>query len=243
MENSINAGLSENELERLADRLEATADPEALTLEGVDGLFCALIASPRTVMPNEYLPIIFGPEESAFANIDDAQATMSLLMRYWNSIIADLERESIHLPFVFDTAAGELPGREWAEGFLAGTRLARDGWKELFDSEREGHLFMIPLMAGEVDPQWPKEPVTPQLEEDVLHSMSVGFLRSYQHFTEARRRGALAAYDRAEPSRKPFSADPYVRPEPKVGRNDPCPCGSGKKFKKCCAAASDALLH
>lgn len=26
---------------------------------------------------------------------------------------------------------------------------------------------------------------------------------------------------------------PYVRAEPKVGRNDPCPCGSGKKFKKC----------
>ncbi len=28
-----------------------------------------------------------------------------------------------------------------------------------------------------------------------------------------------------------------VRSEPKVGRNDPCPCGSGKKFKKCCADA------
>ena len=27
-----------------------------------------------------------------------------------------------------------------------------------------------------------------------------------------------------------------VREEPKVGRNDPCPCGSGKKFKKCCGA-------
>ena len=26
-----------------------------------------------------------------------------------------------------------------------------------------------------------------------------------------------------------------VRSQPKVGRNDPCPCGSGKKFKKCCA--------
>jgi hypothetical protein len=26
----------------------------------------------------------------------------------------------------------------------------------------------------------------------------------------------------------------YVRPTPKVGRNDPCPCGSGKKYKKCC---------
>jgi len=30
---------------------------------------------------------------------------------------------------------------------------------------------------------------------------------------------------------------PVVREEPKVGRNDPCPCGSGKKFKKCCGTA------
>jgi uncharacterized protein YchJ len=29
---------------------------------------------------------------------------------------------------------------------------------------------------------------------------------------------------------------PYVREQPKVGRNDPCVCGSGKKFKKCCGA-------
>lgn len=28
----------------------------------------------------------------------------------------------------------------------------------------------------------------------------------------------------------------YVREQPKVGRNDPCPCGSGKKYKKCCGA-------
>jgi preprotein translocase subunit SecA len=29
---------------------------------------------------------------------------------------------------------------------------------------------------------------------------------------------------------------PYIRESPKVGRNDPCPCGSGKKYKKCCGA-------
>ena len=29
---------------------------------------------------------------------------------------------------------------------------------------------------------------------------------------------------------------PYVRDAPKIGRNDPCTCGSGKKFKKCCGA-------
>lgn len=30
--------------------------------------------------------------------------------------------------------------------------------------------------------------------------------------------------------------EPYVRETPKVGRNEPCPCGSGKKYKKCCGA-------
>jgi uncharacterized protein YecA (UPF0149 family) len=30
------------------------------------------------------------------------------------------------------------------------------------------------------------------------------------------------------------------RGQPKVGRNDPCPCGSGKKYKKCCGVASAA---
>ena len=30
-----------------------------------------------------------------------------------------------------------------------------------------------------------------------------------------------------------MAVKPIVNAEPKVGRNDPCPCGSGKKYKKC----------
>ena len=39
-----------------------------------------------------------------------------------------------------------------------------------------------------------------------------------------------------EPYTRPWYAPqlPYMRAEPKPGRNDPCPCGSGKKYKKCC---------
>ncbi|MDD4024862.1 MAG: YchJ family protein [Kiritimatiellae bacterium] len=33
---------------------------------------------------------------------------------------------------------------------------------------------------------------------------------------------------------KIYGPDPIMREHPKVGRNDPCPCGSGRKFKKCC---------
>jgi SEC-C motif domain protein len=36
----------------------------------------------------------------------------------------------------------------------------------------------------------------------------------------------------------PLRNGPYVREEPKIGRNDPCSCGSGKKFKKCHGTAA-----
>jgi len=34
-------------------------------------------------------------------------------------------------------------------------------------------------------------------------------------------------------------ADQIIHASPKVGRNDPCPCGSGKKYKKCCLNKSN----
>jgi preprotein translocase subunit SecA len=43
-------------------------------------------------------------------------------------------------------------------------------------------------------------------------------------------RGADAATGRAAPAR----VEPRTVTGDKVGRNDPCPCGSGKKYKKCC---------
>jgi hypothetical protein len=51
---------------------------------------------------------------------------------------------------------------------------------------------------------------------------------------ERQRRWAEA--DDALADEPALSDEPYVRPTPKVGRNDPCPCRSGKKYKKCCGA-------
>ena len=49
-------------------------------------------------------------------------------------------------------------------------------------------------------------------------------------------------YFRGE-TRAEFAAPqaPHARRGPKVGRNDPCPCGSGRKHKKCCGASSDSF--
>ncbi len=38
------------------------------------------------------------------------------------------------------------------------------------------------------------------------------------------------------------STETYVRPQPKIGRNDPCPCGSGKKYKNCCGRKAQAEI-
>ena len=235
--------MSDAEIEQLAERLAAIKTEGSLSLEGVDGLFCALVASPDSVPPSGYLPLILGGEPGnsrAFANPEDANRTLSLLMRYWNSVIADFERESIHLPYVEEPGIDGILGRAWARGFLQGTRLAPSGWSELWKSETEGQLFAIPLVAGEVDPAWPVEPLTEEKATELLMWMGAGAGRAYRYFAEARRDGALEMLDEGQ-SDDQYYPDTYFRPEPKIGRNEPCPCGSGKKFKKCCGAAADPV--
>ena len=53
---------------------------------------------------------------------------------------------------------------------------------------------------------------------------------SYQHDEAA---SAITGDQPQEAAEEPEAAQPFVRDGEKVGRNDPCPCGSGKKFKHC----------
>lgn len=229
--------LSETEFQQLSDFLDGIENPDALSLEGMDGFFCALIASPRHVMPSEYFPIVWGGEltgANAFASIDDANAILGLMMRHWNAIIAELDRDEVYMPIIEDVEAGDVPGRAWARGFMRGVQQAsQESWRELFGSETEGQLLTIPIVAGEVDPDWPREPLTAEKKEDLIVSMAAGFARSYRHFGAARRSNALSQQSRAT----------YRRSTAKVGRNEPCPCGSGRKFKQCCGSADAGTRH
>jgi uncharacterized protein len=52
-------------------------------------------------MPGEYLPVIWGGEmsdENAFSSLEEANEVLQLIMRHWNSIIAELEKTSVYLP-------------------------------------------------------------------------------------------------------------------------------------------------
>jgi uncharacterized protein YecA (UPF0149 family) len=80
--------------------------------------------------------------------------------------------------------------------------------------------------------------------DELLQWMIAGAGRAYRYFAAARRNSAEEMY------KDPFDEgdfddtvhyfpETFVRGEPKVGRNEPCPCGSGKKYKRCCGVASE----
>lgn len=70
----VSEELSEADLARLASRLAENPNAEGLSLEGVDGFFCALVASPTLVPPSVHLPVIFGGDEpSASPAFEDEQ--------------------------------------------------------------------------------------------------------------------------------------------------------------------------
>jgi len=107
-----------------------------------------------------------------------------------------------------------------------------DTVETLFD-----HFFIAPNLVGD------KEKVLaelhgegPLLEPEPLLS-TIEFHNELNKIEEDEDEEALPYPD--EPDEEPSfpritEQEPYVRNQPKVGRNDPCPCGSGKKYKKCC---------
>ena len=77
------------------------------------------------------------------------------------------------------------------------------------------------------DPEMRPKPISPEKREEVIVHMAAGLVAAYRYFREHRQDGIGTTF-RPEPRRN----------TPKVGRNDLCPCGSGKKYKRCCGGAT-----
>ncbi len=69
-----------------------------------------------------------------------------------------------------------------------------------------------------------KEPVSAELRETLIVGAAAGVNRIYHYFEAQRLHGKDLLGDTGT----------IRRSMPKIGRNQPCPCGSGKKFKYCC---------
>jgi uncharacterized protein len=86
--------------------------------------------------------------------------------------------------------------------------------------------MMIICHEHDEDPEMRPEPISPEQREDVIVHMAAGLLQAYRYFREHRQVSASA-----------YTSEPR-RNAPKVGRNDQCPCGSRRKYKKCCGGAA-----
>ena len=70
---------------------------------------------------------------------------------------------------------------------------------------------------------------------------TVEFIASYTYDGQDKQYREVAEFERVERrwyfrAGRPAVKQPIVRDEPKIGRNDACPCGSGRKYKRCCGA-------
>jgi len=222
--------LTDAELDRLGDFLEGCKGGKAMNLEELDGFFAALIAGPETVMPSEYNRELFGGESPEFSSLDGAKEILAFLMRHWNAIAGTLLKGEPHVPLLLADENGVAHGNDWARGFMRGMHMRHDGWAELAnDDEHRGCLVPMMMLYHEhdEDPETRTKPISPERREDVIAHMAAGLLGAYKYFRSQRETYAGTGF-RREPTSNAS----------KVGRNDLCPCGSGKKYKKCCGGAT-----
>lgn len=217
-----------NQLDRfLLDRIDDEVDTEGkdegiLDLSELDGFFTALVSGPMVILPSHWLPVAWGDFEPTWDGVDDFEIIVSLMMRHMNGIVSMLMEQPQDFEPIFLERAVE--GKtftivdEWCEGYLRGVALAADAWNT---GGLEMGLLLTPIRAFTGETAWRAHDLTDAEMEHVRNAITPNVREIHAYWLARRENHA------------PASA-PASRTEPRVGRNDPCPCGSGKKYKKCC---------
>lgn len=198
-------------------------------LEILDGYFCGLIAAPGTAHCADYLsefwnsgPLSEIPGGRLFDSSEHQEHVNTLLTRHWNTIAYRLDGGHSHAPLLHQKA--EVPEAAcWAVGFLLAMTLRVRDWKGFKgDDFLAGLLAMLKKLAGRIEVSQRK--LTDRERSEIVELLPIAL---------------QVTYDRSH-----GRIDPLVRHSVppgalgmKIGRNDPCPCGSGKKYKRCCGSS------
>lgn len=223
LEQGMSTGLSKK-LRQLDDFLlsEAVGD-DAMLLSELDGFLAGLIVCPELIMPSEWLPIVWGEDGPAFEDEHQAQAIVNLIMGHYNDIVRGLDR-SRHRPLYDIDADDSILWETWIEGFWKAVRLRPEAWLDLGASDDEDLQTAVFSLSRlyEIASTAPAELLPMEIDAE-LEELAPGMI---PHAVELLHRARLAQAGPMPASTKGS--------HPKVGRNEPCPCGSGKKFKNCC---------
>lgn len=202
-----------------SDRIAAVGGDEGiLDVSELDGLLTAIVSGPNVVLPSRWGPALWGMEEYTWDSVDQAQRILNLILRHQNSI-ADL---LIHDPRSFEPMflEREADGKtyvivdEWCFGYMRGVTLDAKAWEV---PDTVDALQAIRLWGTEEG--WKQLESLGESEQEVARQAIAPAARALHRFWLERRTLPAVGPRRASP---------------KVGRNEPCPCGSGKKSKHCC---------
>jgi uncharacterized protein len=221
--------LTSDQLDWLGEILLKRIDEDAVTegldegildISELDGFLTAIVSGPAVLLPSRWLPAMWGDFEPIWNSMDEAQKFMSLLMQHSNSVAGILmEHPEDFEPIFYER---KLKTRtvtivdEWCEGYMRGVRLAAEEW-------RMGGQEIVHLLA----------PIRAFTEETNWHAHTLDDEREVERLRDSIAPNARAIHAKWLAERS-GPALPARRTLPRVGRNDPCPCGSGKKYKRCC---------
>ena len=224
------ADLTDEELDELEQFLFSESGLEApMSLGEIDGLLTAVVIGPVFPPPSQWLPLVWGDEEGPdFASQEQAQRIIGLLMQHMNSLSRQLQQDpdAFEPMLLVDLDENKQPitiADFWCQGFMAGMNLSPDVWQDVDEI-----LLLIDMFAS--------EPGDAEIDDELetnqtywMDKLGPAVAAIYKHF--------LATRSASRPdtiSRPVARPSPTMGSEPKVGRNEICPCGSGKKYKKCC---------
>jgi uncharacterized protein len=214
--------LSEAELERLESLLAAESfRGEAMPLDALQGFFFALASGPEDIAPVHWLPVALGEIAERGDTDTEIGEAIDLVMRFRERCARDVETDRFGL-LLYARDDGTRDFQTWCAGYLDGVELAVPAWDEVGDAmDVDELLFPFIVLAGEL-PEDEKSRFSAAEWSDLVRSCEGGIadaiVQVREYWEALRHRPTTVRRDAS-----------------KVGRNDPCPCGSGKKFKHCCA--------
>jgi uncharacterized protein len=220
--------VSDADLDLLDDYLLSDqSPPECMMLSDLDGFLTGIAIGPELVMPSEWLPHVWGGDEPVFDDPAQASAILGTIMGRYNMILCEVNTGAFG-PIFWETQDGTVIAADWAEGFLHAVALRADAWEPLMRSKRHGRL-LLPILALCADEDGdstlglePDEEDRVMAEAAELIPVCVTEIAAYW-----RKRRLTLVTGSSQPVSVSLKAD-------LPGRNDPCPCGSGRKFKVCC---------
>jgi len=216
--------LDELLLERIDDNTDTEGKDEGiLDVSELDGLFVAIVSGPTLISPSQWLAAIWGDFEPAWESEQAFQDIFSLMVRHMNGIASVLMEHPDDFEPLF--LQRKVKGKwytlvdDWCSGYVRGVDLAANQWEI---GGREMNMMLMPIRTFASDDGW-----------QVLEKFNDSEIEKIQQKISPAAR-EIHAYWLAQRKGDKSPALPIRRESPRVGRNDPCPCGSGKKYKKCC---------